>query len=84
MMMINLLIWIWANHIKPLELNQIILQNIVLIRHLMSESLEIEQLTKSLSYIVSTLNDLISKNNSTNLIQPENTRIKKTTDMTYH
>jgi hypothetical protein len=52
----------------------------------MSESLEIEQLTKSLSIIVSTLNDLISKNSSgsAHFMQPEVTRIKKTSDMTYH
>jgi hypothetical protein len=50
----------------------------------MSETIEIEHLTKSLSYIVNTLNDLISKNNAPNLIQPDTTRIKKTPSMTYH
>lgn len=50
----------------------------------MSETMEIEHLTKSLSHIVNTLNDLISKNNASNLIQADTTRIKKTASMTYH
>jgi hypothetical protein len=50
----------------------------------MSESIELEQLTKSLSQIISTLNDLVARNNSPILVQPESSRIKKTADMTYH
>jgi hypothetical protein len=50
----------------------------------MTEKIELEQLTKSLSSIISTLNDLISKNNAPSLIQPESSRFKKTSDMTYH
>lgn len=51
----------------------------------MAEKIEIEQLTKSLTHIISTLNDLISKANSTpTLIQAEPPRLKKTADMTYH
>jgi hypothetical protein len=50
----------------------------------MAEKIEIEQLTKSLTHIISTLNDLISKNNTPTLIQADTTRLKKTADMTYH
>lgn len=50
----------------------------------MAEKIEIEQLTKSLSQIISTLNDMISKNSTPTLIQPDNARLKKTPDMTYH
>jgi len=49
----------------------------------MSESIEFENLAKSLSQIVSSLTDYISKKNN-NLIQQEPVRIKKTADMTYH
>ncbi len=50
----------------------------------MSESIEIEALTKSLSQIVTTLTDLIAKKNTSSLIEQEAPRIKKTADMTYH
>jgi hypothetical protein len=62
------------------ELNLKSLQNILS----MAEKIEIEQLTKSLTHIISTLNDLISKNNTPTLIQADTTRLKKTADMTYH
>lgn len=47
--------------------------------------MEIEQITKSLSHIITTLNDFISKSATPTLIQPDTTtRLKKTADMTYH
>ncbi len=48
--------------------------------------MEIEQITKSLSHIITTLNDFISKSGTTTtLIQPDTSvRLKKTADMTYH
>ncbi len=49
----------------------------------MSETLELQSLTRSLSHIVSTLADMISKNTPSSLIQSEAVRIKKTPDMTY-
>jgi hypothetical protein len=50
----------------------------------MSESIEIEALHRSLSSVVSTLNDLIAKQNFSSLIAQEPPRIKKSPDMTYH
>lgn len=52
----------------------------------MSEKIELEQLTKSLSSIISALNDVLAKSNSTTptLIQGEVPRLKKSADMTYH
>lgn len=49
----------------------------------MSENVEFEALAKSLSHIVNTLSDYISKKNNV-LAEPEPVRIKKTADMTYH
>lgn len=49
----------------------------------MSEKLEIENLTRSLSQIVNTLNDLLSKKGNAPLAEKETPRIKKTPDMTY-
>ena len=49
----------------------------------MSENIEIDQLTKTLSHIVHKLTDLI--NNKGNAFgEQEPLRIKKTPDMTYH
>lgn len=46
--------------------------------------MEIDKITKDLSNIIVSLNNLLAKNNQAPaLIQPE-TRIKKTSDMTYH
>jgi hypothetical protein len=51
----------------------------------MSENIELEQLTKSLSQIITTLNDLVAKGNTTpTLVQAPPVRIRKTPDMTYH
>jgi len=51
----------------------------------MTENLEFEQITKSLSQIISSLNDLVNKGPATaTLIQAPPNRIKKTADMTYH
>lgn len=49
----------------------------------MSERIEIENLTRSLSQIVTTLNDLLSKKGNAPLAEKETSRIKKTADMTY-
>jgi hypothetical protein len=49
----------------------------------MSEKLEIENLTRSLSQIVNTLNDLLSKKGNAPLVEKETPRIKKTPEMTY-
>ena len=49
----------------------------------MSETLEIESLTRSLNQIVSTLTDYLSKKNTTNVSESQQVRIKKTADMTY-
>jgi len=51
----------------------------------MTENLELEQITKSLTQIISSLNDLVNKGPGTpTLIQAPPNRIKKTPDMTYH
>ena len=49
----------------------------------MSERMEIENLTRSLNQIVSTLTDYLSKKNSTAIAEKQAVRIKKTSDMTY-
>lgn len=49
----------------------------------MSESLEIESLTRSLNQIVTTLNDYLSKKNSSGAQDNQPSRIKKTAEMTY-
>lgn len=50
----------------------------------MSESVELEALTRSLNHILSNLNDLITKSKAPSLIAEEVPRVKKTPDMTYH
>jgi hypothetical protein len=64
-------------------LNPTRLQNFVLIGTNMSETLEIESLTRSLNQIVSTLNDYLVKKNTTTFQETKSIRIKKTADMTY-
>jgi len=48
----------------------------------MSENIQFEHLAKSLTQIVSSLTELMAKQNNT-LIEQEPIRIKKTADMTY-
>jgi hypothetical protein len=43
----------------------------------------LQQLTRSLSQIISTLNDLVAKSNTPSLAKSQ-PRIRKTPDMTYH
>lgn len=51
----------------------------------MTENLELEQITKSLTQIISSLNDLVNKGPTTpTLVQTPPNRIRKTPDMTYH
>jgi hypothetical protein len=51
----------------------------------MTENLELEQITKSLTQIISSLNDLVNKGPATpTLVQTPPNRIRKTPDMTYH
>ena len=49
----------------------------------MSESREIESLTRSLNQIVSTLTDYLNKKNTSSAQESQPIRIKKTADMTY-
>ena len=49
----------------------------------MSETREIENLTRSLNQIVSTLNDYLSKKTTSNVPETQPSKIKKTADMTY-
>lgn len=49
----------------------------------MTERVEIENLTRSLNQIVSTLNDYLTKKSVPGLADKQAPRIKKTADMTY-